>query len=89
VRPYLTKKKKKKERKEKEKEKNCQGLVACWGLVAYSYNPSYSGGRDQEDHELKPAWENNSRDLISKKPNTKKAWRSSSSRRASPSKYEP
>jgi hypothetical protein len=27
-------------------------------LVAHTYNPSYSGERDQEDHSLKPAWEN-------------------------------
>jgi hypothetical protein len=28
--------------------------------VAYTYNPSYSGGRDQEDCNLKPAWANSS-----------------------------
>jgi hypothetical protein len=26
-----------------------------WVLVAHTCNPSYSGGRDQEDHGLKPA----------------------------------
>jgi hypothetical protein len=26
-----------------------------WVLVAHSYNSSYSGGRDQEDHNTKPA----------------------------------
>jgi hypothetical protein len=26
-----------------------------WVLVAYTCNPSYLGGRDQEDHSLKPA----------------------------------
>jgi hypothetical protein len=26
-----------------------------WVLVAHTYNPSYSGGRDQEDNGLKPA----------------------------------
>jgi hypothetical protein len=25
---------------------------------AHTYNPSYSGGRDQEDCGSKPAWEN-------------------------------
>jgi hypothetical protein len=25
--------------------------------VAHTCNPSYSGGRDQEDHGCKPAWE--------------------------------
>jgi hypothetical protein len=24
--------------------------------VAHTYNPSYTGGRDQEDHGSKPAW---------------------------------
>jgi hypothetical protein len=24
--------------------------------VVYTYNPRYSGGRDQEDHGLRPAW---------------------------------
>jgi hypothetical protein len=27
-------------------------------LVAYTCNPSYLGGRDQEDHSSKPAWAN-------------------------------
>jgi hypothetical protein len=26
-----------------------------WATVAHACNPSYSGGRDQEDHNLKPA----------------------------------
>jgi hypothetical protein len=39
--------------------------------AAYTYNPSYSGGRDQEDHCSKPAWANSLRDPISKIPNTK------------------
>jgi hypothetical protein len=30
-------------------------LIASWVPVAHAYNPSYSGGRDQEDHCLKPA----------------------------------
>jgi hypothetical protein len=34
--------------------------------VAHSCNPSYSGGRDQEDCGLKPAWANSSQDPISK-----------------------
>jgi hypothetical protein len=37
------------------------------GVVAHAYNPSYSGGRDQEDHSWKPAGANSSRDPISKK----------------------
>jgi hypothetical protein len=31
-------------------------------LVAHAYNPSYSGGREQEDWDLKSAWANRSRD---------------------------
>jgi hypothetical protein len=43
----------------------------CLGaLVAHAYNPSYSGGRGQEDRGLKPARANSSRDPISKKPIT-------------------
>jgi hypothetical protein len=40
--------------------------------VAHAYNPSNSGGRDQEDRGLKPARANSSRDPISKIPITKK-----------------
>jgi hypothetical protein len=29
-------------------------------LVAHACNPSYSGGRDQEDSDLKPVWANSS-----------------------------
>jgi hypothetical protein len=42
-------------------------------LVAHSYNPRYSGGRDQEDHDSKPAQANTLQDLISENPITKKA----------------
>jgi hypothetical protein len=41
--------------------------------VAHTCNPSYSGGRDQEDHSWKPAWANTSQDLISEKPIIKRA----------------
>jgi hypothetical protein len=47
--------------------------------VAHAYNPSYSGGRDQEDHGLKPTQANSWRDPISKKPITKKGWWNASS----------
>jgi hypothetical protein len=33
-------------------------------------NASYSGGRDQEGHDLKPSWANSSQDPISKILNT-------------------
>jgi hypothetical protein len=40
-------------------------------MVAYACNPSYSGGRDQEDPSLKPAQANSSGDPILKIPTTK------------------
>jgi hypothetical protein len=42
-------------------------------LVAHACNPSYSGGRDQEDGGLKPAQANSLQDPISKIPITKRA----------------
>jgi hypothetical protein len=39
--------------------------------VAHACNPSYSGGRDQEDHISKPAQANSSQEPISKNPFTK------------------
>jgi hypothetical protein len=39
--------------------------------VAHAYNPSYLGGRDQEDQSSKPAWANSSGDPISKNPSQK------------------
>jgi hypothetical protein len=46
--------------------------IKNWVLVAHACNPSCSGGRDQEDQDLKPAQTNSSRNPISKKPFTKK-----------------
>jgi hypothetical protein len=40
--------------------------------VAHTCNPSYSGGREQEDHDSKPAQANSSGDPISKKQNKTK-----------------
>jgi hypothetical protein len=40
-------------------------------LLAHTCNPSYSEGRDQENHGSKPGWANSSRDPISKIPYTK------------------
>jgi hypothetical protein len=34
--------------------------ISGWAPVAHTHNPSYSGGRDQEDRGSKPAWENSS-----------------------------
>jgi hypothetical protein len=38
-----------------------------WAPVAHTHNPSYSGGRDQEDCNSKTAWANSSQDLVLKK----------------------
>jgi hypothetical protein len=43
------------------------------GVAPHYCNPSYSGGRDQEDCSLKPDWANSSSDLILKNPFTKRA----------------
>jgi hypothetical protein len=32
-----------------------QSMVSCRALVAHACSPSYSGGKDQENHSLKPA----------------------------------
>jgi hypothetical protein len=40
--------------------------------VAHTCNPSYSGGRDWEDHGAKPAQANSFQLPISKIPNTKR-----------------
>jgi hypothetical protein len=45
-----------------------------WAPVAHACNPSFSGGRDQKDHDSKPAQAKSSRDPISKKTITKKGW---------------
>jgi hypothetical protein len=42
-----------------------------WAPVAYFCNPSYSGGRDQEDQGLKTAWTNTSVRPNLEKPFTK------------------
>jgi hypothetical protein len=43
-------------------------------LVAHTYNPSYSGGKDQEDCGSKSAWVSSSQDPILKKnPSQKRA----------------
>jgi hypothetical protein len=41
-------------------------------LVAHTCNPNYSGGKDQEDCGLKPAWANSSQDPLLKKALHKK-----------------
>jgi hypothetical protein len=40
--------------------------IKDWAKVAHACNPSYSGGRNQEDHGLKPAQANSSQAPISK-----------------------
>jgi hypothetical protein len=52
---------------------NCfQGALTTQVLVAHVYNPSHSGGRDQEDHSSKPAWATSSWEPILKKTQHKK-----------------
>jgi hypothetical protein len=46
--------------------------------VAHTCNLSYSGGRDQEDHHLKPTWANSWQDLYLEKTIIKKGWWSGS-----------
>jgi hypothetical protein len=41
-----------------ERNKNQSKVYISQALVAHVYNPSYSGGRDQEDGCSKPAWAN-------------------------------
>jgi hypothetical protein len=41
-------------------------------MVSPAFNPSYSGGRDQEDCALKPGWANILQDPLSKKTHHKK-----------------
>jgi hypothetical protein len=43
-------------------------------LVARTYDPSYSVGRDQKDRGLKPVQANSSQDPISKNLILKKGW---------------
>jgi hypothetical protein len=50
-------------------------IIITWVLVAYTCNPSYSGGRDQEDHGSKPAQENSSQDTILKNPSCTQKYR--------------
>jgi hypothetical protein len=52
-----------------------------WALLAHTCNPSYLGGRDQENHGLKLAWANSSQDPILKISNTKQGWQSGSNDR--------
>jgi hypothetical protein len=48
-----------------------QETATCRVPVAHTCNPSYSGGRDQEDRGLKPPWANSSWNPISKNPSQK------------------
>jgi hypothetical protein len=42
--------------------------------MPHAYNPSYSGGRDQEDNSSKPAQTNSLQDTTWKKTHHKKGW---------------
>jgi hypothetical protein len=56
--------------------------IHSWGTMAHTYNPSYSGGKDQEDCSLKPAQANGSRNSILRNTPPNKGWHSGSSGRA-------
>jgi hypothetical protein len=43
-------------------------------LVVYTCNPSYLGGRDQEDHSLKPAQATKARPYLKSIQHKKKSW---------------
>jgi hypothetical protein len=54
-----------------------KSAVKIWakaGAGGSHLNSSCSGGSDQEDQGLKPAWANGFQDPISKTPNTEKEW---------------
>jgi hypothetical protein len=55
--------------------------MGSWILVAVVCNPSYLGGRDQEDHDSKSGQANSSEDPILKIPTTKKGLQSDSNGR--------
>jgi hypothetical protein len=57
--------------KDKWKSFHSLFIAGSWWLLPVIL--SYSGGRDQEDQGLKPAWTNSSQDPILKKSITKKA----------------
>jgi hypothetical protein len=49
-------------------------LRISWTPVTSTCNPSYSGGRDQDDSGLKPAWANSSaRPYLEKTPSQERA----------------
>jgi hypothetical protein len=52
-------------------ERTFKKFEVSWTPVVHTCNPSYSGGRDQEDHSSKPAGANRSRDPITKNPSQK------------------
>jgi hypothetical protein len=63
---------------EEMKSKIKNYLENCWVPEAHAYNPSYSGGRDQEDHGSKPVQANSSMRPYLEKPFTKTGWWSGS-----------
>jgi hypothetical protein len=69
------KKRERERQKEREREREdwrkAFKTSCCRALLAHTYNPSYSGGRNQEHHGSKPAWANRSQDPDLKNPITK------------------
>jgi hypothetical protein len=58
---------------------NIKSSLGCQALVAH--NPSYSGGRNQEDHGSKPVGEIGHETVSQKKSITEKGWWSGSRHR--------
>jgi hypothetical protein len=56
--------------------------IKVWTVQAHACNPTYPAGRDEKDHDLKPAWTNSMWDPILKISNTKQGRQNDSSSRA-------
>jgi hypothetical protein len=70
-------------KKEKEKQHTITGNLFCQGLEAHTCNTSYSEGRDQADHGLKPAQANSLGNPTLKILTTNQAWQTGSGDRVS------
>jgi hypothetical protein len=57
--------------KGKQSVTESQNRTSLSPAPVHTCNPSYSGGRDQKENGLKPAWGNSSQDTISKILNIK------------------
>jgi hypothetical protein len=72
----------------KVRETFSQKQLWAWVPVAQAYNPSYLGGRDQEDHSSETSWANSLENPILKVHNTKRADRITQEVEHLPSKHK-